>query len=811
MAAPLLYLACALAALWTASRCVSRISWRAGAVLAALPLALTGWAMLRGEVLGPIDLVYSSEPFLSQRQELGGAVRSEAILTDVYSQMIPWKSAVRYAYRAGEWPLWNPFILCGDPLAASAQPAPYSPITLLSLLLPLADSLAFSAALVLLAAALSAFLFARELGCGEAPALVAAAGFMLSGFVLFFLAWPLAQAAAFLPLVLAGVRRVVHQPGVPALGLLTAGFVLALLAGHPETAVHVVLVGLLYAAFELWPARRHPPPAALACGVGAGVLALLLTAVFLLPIAEALPQSTEYAFRRGWFAAQDRSADWPVALADLVPSFVPFVAGKKGLDSYRAPFDWPIPASSYVGSTFLGAALFGLCFSRRRERRFLAGLAVFGLLAGASAPGVADLLAALPLLDIALNQRLVFAAGLATALLAALGIEAWLERGRDRRLAWLQLAVLGGLGAPLAWLLPYLAERGMPADFLASRSVVLVLPPAVLAVLAFVPRARLALVPVLLLLAVAQRTIDTRGYFPGVPKSLFYPAVRPLTDLPQAVEPYRVAATGFSFIPNTATFYELEDPRGYQALHHRRLVDTFPLWCVRDSTWFNRIDDPGRPFVSFLNVRYALIPAGRPPPDGWRRAARHKGTVLWENPRSLPRAFVPPRLRIGGAEKAVIQEMIAETDFSQRAWIIHADQAAVGEPVGRRNGSGTVSIRRQGLRYRLDAKMEGPGWIVVSVTAWAGWRAFADGEELPLAFANHAFVGIRAPQGESSIELVYRPRSFEVGRRVSGATLLGFVVALAWRRARSGAVTSAPDRPPAPWPAGGWRGGWRRR
>jgi hypothetical protein len=306
----------------------------------------------------------------------------------------------------------------------------------------------------------------------------------------------------------------------------------------------------------------------------------------------------------------------------------------------------------------------------------------------------------------------------------------------------------------------------MPSDFLALRSAVLLLPPATLAILAAVPRARPALVPMLLALAVAQRVIETRSLFPSVPKSLFYPAIRPLTDLPPAAEPYRVAASGFSFIPNTATLYELEDPRGYQALHHRRLVDTFPLWSVRDSTWFNRIGDFGRPFVSFLNVRYALIPADRPPPDGWRRAARYRGTVLWENPRSLPRAFVPPRVRLGGAEQAVIAEMSAETDFAQRAWITSVGQPAVGQPVGRRNGPGAVSVRRQGLRYRLDASMERPGWIVVSVTAWAGWRAFSDGEELPVAFANHAFVGLRAPQGESSIELVYRPRSFEIGRRV---------------------------------------------
>lgn len=794
MAALFLYLACALAALRIASRSVTPISGRAGAALAALPLALTGWAMLRSEVLGPIDLVYHGEPFKSQQEELAFVGRSGGILTDVFSQMIPWKSAVRYAFAQREWPLWNPFILCGDPLAASAQAAPYSPIALLSLLLPLADSLAFSAALVLLAAALSAFFFARELGCSEAPALVAAAGFMLSGVMLFFAGWPLAQAVAFLPLVLLGVRRAVHSPSLAALGLLTSGFVLSLLAGHPESTVHVVLVGLLYALFELWPRvelwpgvrqwpdRRRLLLQAVACGLGAGLLAVLLAAVFLLPIAEVLSQSAEYAFRRAVFAAQDRSAEWPVVLANLVPNFVPFVAGKVGLDTYSPPFDWPLPATGYVGSALLGPALYGMFFSRRRERFFLAGLAVFGFLAGASAPGITELLAALPLLDISLNQRLVFAASLATALLAALGLQTWIERGKERRLAAFQVAALGCLAAGLVRLLPYLAGLGLPAGFLALHSMVLLLPLAVLAVLGWAPRARPALVPLLLVLVVAQRAIDTRDLFPRLPKAMFYPEVRPLTELPPAAEPYRVTADGFAFIPNTATLYEIEDPRGYQALHHRRLTETFPMWCVKDSIWFNRIEDFSRPFLSFLNVRYALISIHRPPPAGWRQVDQYGKTVLWENPRALPRAFVPPRVRVGGAEQAALDEMKAETDFSRRAWIRHPGQPAEGEPQGRRNGPGTVSIRRQGLRYRLRATMERPGWIVVSVTAWAGWRAFARGEELPLAFANHAFVGIRAPLGESVIELVYRPRSFEIGRRVSAATLLGVCALLVWRR-----------------------------
>ena len=47
------------------------------------------------------------------------------------------------------------------------------------------------------------------------------------------------------------------------------------------------------------------------------------------------------------------------------------------------------------------------------------------------------------------------------------------------------------------------------------------------------------------------------------------------------------------------------------------------------------------PFLSFLNVRYAIVPAGYRVPPGWHRLAGEPGVELLENERVLPRAFAP--------------------------------------------------------------------------------------------------------------------------------------------------------------------------
>src|SRR5205814_7815000 len=129
--------------------------------------------------------------------------------------------AVQFALAHHQWPLWNPFILSGTVLAAAAQPAAYSPFTLLACLLPVPAGLTFSAAITFFLAGLGAYLFARELGCRESVALIAAARWMYSMPIAFFVLWAIGGAWAFFPLVLLGTRRCVRAPGLRSVAILT--------------------------------------------------------------------------------------------------------------------------------------------------------------------------------------------------------------------------------------------------------------------------------------------------------------------------------------------------------------------------------------------------------------------------------------------------------------------------------------------------------------------------------------------------------------------------------------------------------------
>ncbi|HET8797605.1 MAG TPA: YfhO family protein, partial [Thermoanaerobaculia bacterium] len=505
------------------------------------------------------------------------------------------------------------------------------------------------------------------------------------------------------------VRRVTRDATAASALLLAIGLALVIVAGHPESVLHVVFAGVLYGVFE----TRRVKPVALACLAGA--VALLLTAVYLLPFAEAAPQTLEHFIRAELYAhtPYERLAPAPVREARMLRTF----AGDDG---------GPDPLSARVGPVVLALAALGLIAARRDRRAwFFAALALFCMLATFGSWPVAHALHALPLFDIAINERLAFVAAFSMAMLAALAI----DRVRNRELALLLLAIV-----------------------------------------------------------LVQRTAEEGDTYPALDRRAFFPQIPLIERLPRDG---RMAGSGNALIANNAAMYGLEDVRGYEAMTLRRLTETYPLWSRYRTAWFNEIGDLSRPFLSFLNVKYAFTRGEAPP--GWRVVAEDRGTRLVENERVLPRAFVPASVRYEKDPKAVMEAMLRAEDFAARAWI----EAEAYEPHDAANGPGELVVRRNGSEYAIDASMKGGGWVVVSESAWKGWRAYIDGRRVAVHYANHAFLGVHVPEGRHRLRLVYYPESFVTGRTLSLTTLLFVAAAALWYRKRACRPSSSTS-PPAP-------------
>jgi hypothetical protein len=799
----LLYLAVALLLLRIAHRTLMPLSRAAAIALLLLPMCITGKALLTGGVFGPVDLPYFTEPLREMRVPLGVAKPHNGMLSDLYAQMIPWRKAVQFAISHGEWPLWNRFILSGTQLAAAAQPAAYSPFTLIACLLPVAHSITFSAALTFFLAGLGAFLFARELGCRESAALCAAAGWMYAGAMAFFVLWSLGSSWALFPLVLFATRRCVHTPGIRAAAILTTILTLLLLAGHPETAFHVVVCGALYGGIELLTVRREVVRV-LSGAAAAGAIALLLAAIYLMPMFEAAPQTMEHQFRTGGYREQARGVAIGESGARILTDVFPHLRGRWWMG--KVPHWVPLETSS-AGSIIVALAAYALIRVRRRDVAFFGSLALFGMLCGAGWSPLAVAMQKLPLFDITLNERFSFAAALSLVILAVLGIEHAL-RTHDRALAYV-LATATLLFAGGAFLIDRLhvmedklPEWGVYTLFgeLACLGIAAVV---VMSALGIARSRSLAaggnekdnpatkhretaqphnlVTASLLLLIAAQRWLAGYDIYPTLPAYAAYPPIPILRSIPKnAAEPFRIVGRAHALVPGTSALYELEDVRGYEAMTFSRYVATYDAWCTHQPVWFNRVDDLTKPFLSMLNVRYAIASDNLPAPEGWRRVAVQRGAELLENMRVFPRAFVPSHVVFATPFDDIIKAITAAPDFHERAWI----EAPLEK--GERGNEGTVAaVRRESGDLLIDAATAAGAWVVITEPAWDGWRVYIDDRRVGHFYANAAFIGVYVPAGGHQIRLTYLPQSFVRGRAISLSTLvllLGGGVAIRIRR-----------------------------
>ena len=768
----LLYAATAATLLFVCHRSVQPISRTAAALLFLLPFCFTGRALLTNGVYAPVDLPFATAPLSGLKADVGIGDPHNVTLSDLFTQVIPWRQAVRMSIARGQWPLWNPFILSGDVLAAAAQPAAYSPFTLIACLLPVAQSFTFTAAINFFLAGLVAFLFLREPGCRELVALIGAAGWMYATAIAFFILWPIGASWTLLPLVLLAARRVALAPSIRSAALLTIAFVLLLLAGHPETALHVTTIGIAYGLF------LRPRLRAIAHALAAAILALSVCAIYLLPLFEAVPQTAEHEFRTTVWAARPRGIAPANSEARLATDLVPYLHLRKW-KSVDVPY--VLPDTAAVGSILLSFAIFAIGRVRSRESWFFTGLLVFCLIARAEPRWFESIMQKLPGFDVALNSRFSFGAAFCFVTLAALG----LERADPRKLAITCGFVLIALAALTFVTTPHVDPRVLPWGRYKTAAELFALAAAIVALIA--PMRVDTRFAVILALLVAQRTIEEGGVYPTLPPRVAYPPIPLLEPLRNATHPFRIAGAGDAFPPGTSAMYGLEDVRGYEAMTLASYVATYPLWCVQQPVWFNRIDDLTRPFLSFLNVRYAIQADTVPIPDGWREVKQDRGARLLENTHVLDRAFVPHFVRLGVSD----DEMERETDFSQRAWI-----RASLEPHQRDNGPGVVTTVENGSELRLTAQMQANGWVVISEPAWKGWRVYVDGGRVELQIANRAFLAVFVPQGSHEVRLVYLPQSFVAGRGVTMATLAAIVIGSLLRKVRQ-LLLQRRDRPQA--------------
>ena len=743
-------------------------------------------SLFGGKALSPGDVVFVQASFRDARGP--DYEPANRLLMDPVLQFQPWLEFNRAMLRSGRLPLWNGFAGCGTPHLSNGQSAVFDPFHLIAYLGTLPDAHAWMAAARLWTAGLGMFLLMNAWGLGAWGRWFGGLAFPFCGFLVAWLLYPVTSVAVWAPWIFLGVDRATARPGVASVLWLGAAVGLCLLGGHVQSSAHVLLAGGLYA---IWRLRSLFSFSRFLTCLAATVLGVALAAVEVVPLGFHLAKSPVWADR----AAEGKPAwawEKPRALEIACTAF-PYVYGSQRRGQPNLARALGVNNLNEAAGGFAGlAALVWLAPSAWKSRRerprvaFLAGLTIVGAMGAFGLPPVANLLRAVPVLNVTDNRRLTLWVAFGLTALAAHGIE-FLPRfegsGRIARgwvALWALIAVAliaGAIGARM--LAPRLFDRALTHYEAAARETPGVDPSTARAraarqvrqVATFTPlylaagAAHLLALGALALahrrgaigpnptrgLLLAATMIDLfafgRGLNPAIARGDDRPKSPVIAEL-HRVAPYpsRVVAVGAELPPNLLMRYGLADLRNYDSIELTRSLDHFePLFEV----------ERGRPARTSRR------------PITWAGAIRSLPLLRESGVAAVIGASPPP----AGAFPRV--------DQVGAAWVARTGAIV---PKFRKYEHGRIEVD-------LDAIPAGP--VVVAEAYDPGWRAEIDGRRVAIRAHRGAFLAVDVPGGGRELALTYDPPEVRWSLAVSAVALGVLIFAAAARKIAPWAWTAS--------------------
>ncbi len=184
-------------------------------------------------------------------------------------------------------PLWNPYRAFGTPFAATMQPQPFYPLTILTSLAPGPRTLDIFLILRIFLAGLFAYLFFR-LFFSFFPALSGAISLMMCGYFMVYLNISHLSVDVLIAAVFYSVERLLRKPALQSILLVACVFFVTVLGGMPESDFLLWGYAYAYALFRLITAAELRPnwvKCAKALGL-ATVLGLSWSAFLIVPFLE---------------------------------------------------------------------------------------------------------------------------------------------------------------------------------------------------------------------------------------------------------------------------------------------------------------------------------------------------------------------------------------------------------------------------------------------------------------------------------------------------------------------------------------------
>ncbi|HJQ38115.1 MAG TPA: YfhO family protein [Thermoanaerobaculia bacterium] len=765
---------------------------RTAALYAALLLVAFFNIVFQGETLIPGNNYNSMSPSFVP-ENYGPRVRPQkdfeirdlfsfANLHDCGSSWWQGEPALELVQRAvlrGEFPLWDPYIGGGTPLAASAVPQLFFPPSLLIALVgnpPWLKDL--YSLLLLLTGGFFTYVFLRKHGVGCLGSRAGGIAFLFSGAMIQTAPQFFGQTIIGFPVLLATTAWLLERPAWRRSVVAAIVYAVIALASFPAFLVFAVLLTGLYAllmiVFDGGGAPRRVLIVRLATAV---LLALGFVAFYYLPMLSVIQG-----------AAYTRQKYEHVGLAVLQPRVVFQLLSSTlmpGTAEYLHPAVYSGNGNIYylgISALLLAAAAFGRVFPRPILLPFqIVAAAVLLKIVGVPPIQWLGNLPVLRSLHIAHYSGVVI--GFALACAAGIAVDQLVQR-RLRIVSTIG-AILGGSAAlVLLWRISvregapaspqywrWLADFRIVAGFLAIVSLLLILAhlfrdrPVALRALGVAMVALLAAEGITNAVFIRQRRWNYWDHPPRYVRALIahhsYGRVLPFGTLPANMNsPYSIGSTD-SLVPFNSS--------AYTELHHRyfgsseesllRECSVLPSESVLDAFAVDRIAING--------ARSPLIAQALE--RGYSSLYADPGVLVIAR-RSAPRYFLTRDYALKSRDDA----FHALNERPARQLFLETRPSFPPDPAFRADAG--VRVERFRLNsYRLRVSSPAPALLSASEAHYPGWTAKINGKPVPILVANYAFRAVEVPAGHSVVDWSYWPLGMTAGIVLSALALLAAI------------------------------------
>ena len=196
---------------------------------------------------------------------------------------------------------------------------------------------------------------------------------------------------------------------------------------------------------------------------------------------------------------------------------------------------------------------------------------------------------------------------------------------------------------------------------------------------------------------------------------------------------------------------------------------TLPRFATGSLTSDNANAVPNPRLLNLLNVRVVASEFSLDVP-GLRLTDSIGMTRLYDNTESMPYAYVATRIEAAADRKAAL-------DMAARG--ITAVES--GPPIDGSLGIVPAQLVSKGLNYSIiSTNADQPGLLVVSEVEYPGWQATLDNVPAPIARAAGLLRAVYVPAGAHTVEFRFVPGSVYVGASITGLGLLALAVAHNW-------------------------------